>query len=61
MEAVDVAASLLFGPNGYLYASWPDCIKVARISSYENNVGARAHTLEVVAAVRFGSDAILVR
>jgi hypothetical protein len=25
--------SLLFGQNGYLYASWPDCIKVSVRSS----------------------------
>jgi hypothetical protein len=32
--------SLLFGQNGYLYASWPDCIKVSNRSSYDSPLTA---------------------
>ncbi|KAL6759854.1 hypothetical protein V8C86DRAFT_1228689 [Haematococcus lacustris] len=59
-------ASLLFGLNGCLYVSWPDCIKVARTYVMENNIGAPQSGIEVLAELKldclvlgvspFGSD-----
>lgn len=42
--AAHARASLLFGQNGYLYASWPDCIKASV-------VGAAAVVVVVVLVV----------
>ncbi|PNW86054.1 hypothetical protein CHLRE_03g209281v5 [Chlamydomonas reinhardtii] len=50
--------SLLFAPDSHLYVSWSDVILVARISTYQNNVGAAAPQVEVVARMSM-TEAVL--
>ncbi|KAG2441412.1 hypothetical protein HYH02_010000 [Chlamydomonas schloesseri] len=50
--------SLLFAPDSHLYVAWSDVILVARISTYENNVGAAAPQIEVVARMHM-AEAVL--
>ena len=42
--------SLLFGAayGSYLYCSWPDCIKVAKVYSMHNNMGGIVHQVDLL-------------
>ncbi|KXZ53112.1 hypothetical protein GPECTOR_7g1002 [Gonium pectorale] len=52
--------SLVFAPDAHLYVAWSDSVLVARISSYENNVGWLAPQLELVARLRSGEAVLAV-